>query len=296
MKKITFLLIFILLVVITTLAQTPNGFTYQAVIRNAEGEPLKEQEVSLRISLQNEDGTSLYFVETHSTTTNPYGHNLLPLRCVLHCAADNEGRIAERRNAAGLAVCGGRGLLRRAAIHHHTGIVHGPTGHSLGVLQGGGDMRKLWLSVLLPLLIVGLLATPVLAMYYAYIYIEESDGNSYTDLPLMVTANVTQLVAGQYISSTGLDTRVLTGDGYAQTHMLADDKILFVTDLEAYENKTLIFYTDAASLSAFPIIVGQGGNITTPDHANLEPDWVFEFLASGYFDSAAGSDKNILYK
>lgn len=157
-------------------------------------------------------------------------------------------------------------------------------------------MKKLWFAGAMALLLVFLLASPVLGMYYAYIYIKETAGNAYTNVPLMVTANVSQLAAGQFISSTGLDTRVLTGDGYAQTHMLADDKILFVTDLAAHEDKTLIFYTGAASLSHFPIIVGQGGNITTPDHADLEPDWVFQMLASGHFDTSAGANKNILHK
>ena len=157
-------------------------------------------------------------------------------------------------------------------------------------------MKRFCRAAVMAVIATLLIAMPVWAMYYAYIYIEETAGNSYSDLPLMVSANVSQLVAGQYISSTGLDTRVLTGDGYPLPHMLASDRILFVSDLEAYEDKTLIFYTGASSLSSFPIIVGHGGNITTPDSPGLEPTWVFQFLASGYFDSSAGVDKNIMYK
>lgn len=151
-------------------------------------------------------------------------------------------------------------------------------------------------GILLGLLITIVIVVPVLANYYAYIYVDESDGNSYTNLPLICSANITQLVNAKFISSTGLDTRVLTGEGYALPHMLASDKIMFVSDLEANEDKTLIFYTRATSLSDFPIIVGYDGYITTPDDEDLELTYVMELLASGYFDASAGSDKNILYK
>jgi len=157
-------------------------------------------------------------------------------------------------------------------------------------------MKRLCRSAVMAVIATLLIAMPVWAMYYAYIYIEETAGNSYSDLPLMVSANVSQLVAGQYITSTGLDTRVLTGDGYPLPHMLANDRILFVSDLEAYEDKTLIFYTGASSLSSFPIIVGHGGNITTPDDPSIEPAYIFQLLASGYFDASAAADKNIMYK
>jgi hypothetical protein len=55
------------------LAQVPQGFTYQAVARNVEGEVLSEQNINAQISLQNEDGTVSYYVETHSITTSPHG-------------------------------------------------------------------------------------------------------------------------------------------------------------------------------------------------------------------------------
>jgi hypothetical protein len=157
-------------------------------------------------------------------------------------------------------------------------------------------MRRIARGVLLALLLIVVVAVPSFASYYAYITAEEEDGNAYTNLPVMVTRNITQLVDYDIITSSGLDTRVLTGDGVPLEHMLADDRVLFVTDLEADEEKTLIFYTGATSLSQFPIIVGYNGSITTPDDAQLEQLYVMEVLASGYFDASDGTDKNILYK
>ena len=56
------------------LAQVPAGFQYQAVARDAEGNPLSEQPVSLRLSLLPGSGTAdAVFTETHSVTTNRFG-------------------------------------------------------------------------------------------------------------------------------------------------------------------------------------------------------------------------------
>jgi len=151
-------------------------------------------------------------------------------------------------------------------------------------------------GILLGVMAMTIVVIPVLATYYAYIYVEESTGNSYDNLPLICSANITQLADNKFISSSGLDTRVLTGEGASLPHILANDKILFTTDLEADEEKTLIFYTGATSLSNFPIIVGYNGYITTEDDEDLELTYILELLASGYFDASAGASKNILYK
>ena len=49
------------------------GFNYQAVIRNAEGETFKNQNLSLRVSITNETAEVLYYVESHSVTSSAYG-------------------------------------------------------------------------------------------------------------------------------------------------------------------------------------------------------------------------------
>ena len=159
-------------------------------------------------------------------------------------------------------------------------------------------MKKLFNGILLGLLITSLLVGPVMAaVYYAYLTVEETSGNDYSDLAVNCSRNITQLVEYGLMTSTGLDTRVLTGGGSPLPHMLAEDRIMFVTDLAAYEERTLIFYLGATSLSAFPIIVGYNGSFTTPDDPDLELGYVMELLIDGYFN--AGADyvgDNILYK
>ena len=74
MKKIyTFLTLF-LLCSFSLFAQSPEKFTYQAVVRNASNQQIANAPVSVRVSilLGSASGNAVY-VETHSTNTNING-------------------------------------------------------------------------------------------------------------------------------------------------------------------------------------------------------------------------------
>lgn len=74
MKKLYFSLVAVLLLlVIDTAAQIPQGFSYQAVIRNSEGQVLPNKSVTLKISLTNGEGTVTHYTETHNVNTNSFG-------------------------------------------------------------------------------------------------------------------------------------------------------------------------------------------------------------------------------
>lgn len=68
------LLICLLLLSATLMAQAPVSFKYQAVLRNSAGVPLSEQQLAVRIALLRDapDGTQV-FQETHNVTTNAFG-------------------------------------------------------------------------------------------------------------------------------------------------------------------------------------------------------------------------------
>jgi len=68
MKK---LLIFLLglVVLVTTYAQTPTGFSYQAVLRNNSGQILGGQAAQLRITLTSSNGLINYYQEVHNVTS-----------------------------------------------------------------------------------------------------------------------------------------------------------------------------------------------------------------------------------
>ncbi len=73
MKK-NILVCVLLLFSVFLFGQTPNKMSYQAVIRNATSDLVTNKEVSVRISILNEnlDGTPIY-VESHNPTTNSNG-------------------------------------------------------------------------------------------------------------------------------------------------------------------------------------------------------------------------------
>ena len=72
MKK--FILIFLVFITTNLVAQAPQSFSYQAVVRDATGEIIANSPVSLRISIiaGSAQGQAVY-TETHFTTTNQFG-------------------------------------------------------------------------------------------------------------------------------------------------------------------------------------------------------------------------------
>jgi hypothetical protein len=74
MKKKFLLLATFVAFVFVGLAQVPEAFNYQAVVRNTSGEVVANQIVSFRISILqgSESGTVLY-AETHTVSTNAFG-------------------------------------------------------------------------------------------------------------------------------------------------------------------------------------------------------------------------------
>ncbi|MBI1185332.1 hypothetical protein GC194_13760 [bacterium] len=73
MKKF-YNLLFLLLSVAVATAQSPSAINYQAVLRNSQGEIIKNQSVSIRLSVLKGSATgAAVYTETHSTSTNEYG-------------------------------------------------------------------------------------------------------------------------------------------------------------------------------------------------------------------------------
>jgi len=141
-----------------------------------------------------------------------------------------------------------------------------------------------------------LIAIPVLAAtYYANISVTETEGNSYGMYPFGTLLGVSNLVSGNYITATGLDTRVLEGAAELP-HMLVDDRLLFADDLPASSSNTYQLTMGNSALSSFDIVTGRGGYITVLDHASLELGDSFEIEIKGWVDTASGSDKNLIFK
>jgi uncharacterized protein (TIGR02145 family) len=70
--KQTLLTIALLITTVLAYAQVPQGINYQAVVRDAGGNELANQAVSLRMTIL-ENNTTTVYQETHSATTNGFG-------------------------------------------------------------------------------------------------------------------------------------------------------------------------------------------------------------------------------
>ena len=76
MKKLSFLLLFIILFLVNVSAQNiPRGMKYQAVARDLKGEVMSNAKIELRINLLSKaDATqSSHYSEIHSVVTNQLG-------------------------------------------------------------------------------------------------------------------------------------------------------------------------------------------------------------------------------
>ncbi len=75
MKKAILLSILIIITLGTLSAQSvPQGMNYQAVARNAQGEPLQQQSINVKVSLMGStDDKTEYYREVHSVQTNDFG-------------------------------------------------------------------------------------------------------------------------------------------------------------------------------------------------------------------------------
>ena len=70
MKKFKSLFVAFAALLATTMTMAQNGFNYQAVIRDANGDLLAEQDIALRITLTTESGNQTYYQETQIVRSN----------------------------------------------------------------------------------------------------------------------------------------------------------------------------------------------------------------------------------
>jgi len=156
-------------------------------------------------------------------------------------------------------------------------------------------LRKIALATLIGCLILMAIAVPVLAAYYADISVVNSTATAYAMYSAQVPLNVTYLDDnGYFTNAEGLDTRVHAG---IHPHMLASDRLMFALPVPATSSNILEFTTGNAALSAFHIIIGQGGSVSVADHAELELSDGFEVEIKGWVNTATfGVNQRLIYK
>lgn len=156
-------------------------------------------------------------------------------------------------------------------------------------------MKRLCRALPLVMVAMLLLTSAVFAAYYVYI-ITENTGSDYTKLALNMTLDVDALVDGGFISATGLDTRVTGSEYVVLPHLLANDKILWVSDLKGNSDTQFIFWTEQDFADSFSVIAGHNGYVTINDTADLEPGDAYAFGVVAYVNTDAGANKSIIRK
>ncbi len=155
-------------------------------------------------------------------------------------------------------------------------------------------LKNMGLAILAGLLAVAVAAPAIAGIAYT-LSVVNSGSENYDAIGLAMSSNNTMLAERHYISANGLDTRVYDG-ATAVPHMLTDNATWFVTELDSFQSKSLVYSGGYEPLDSMYIIPGFGGYITTADNASLELGNAFEISITGYFDMAAGEDKIIAYK
>jgi hypothetical protein len=152
MKKILLSIVAIVTLSLSTFGQAPEGFKYQAVVRDAGGLILNNQAVGMRLTVQQGSigGTAVY-TETFSPTTNGYG--LVNLEIGTGTTTDDFTMIdwsngpyfietaSDVTGGTTYVVMGTSQLMSVPyALHSKTAdsVVGGTSGHYVGELFGGG--------------------------------------------------------------------------------------------------------------------------------------------------------------
>jgi hypothetical protein len=155
---------------------------------------------------------------------------------------------------------------------------------------------KISLAICIVLLCLIIIGTPVLATIRTWtIQATETTGFDLVSAPFKVTMDIPSFISSGYMASDGLDSQIL--DGSTQIpHMIATDGIWFVGDINSHATKNFTLTTGNTPSSSMPIIVGNGGYITTPYNAAIAPtgDWEID-ISTDTLDSTVTDDKFLLY-
>ena len=159
-------------------------------------------------------------------------------------------------------------------------------------------MKRLSKAILLSLVAALLASMPIMAAvaYRAAYTIVESGGTDYDMLPTLVSVDNQWLADNGFLQDDALDTRIETLGGAVKPHMVATNKTLTAVPVPADSQTNLYFTTANSDLNSLDIIEGYDGYVTITDDTTLELGSDFEIEQSGYVDTDAGADKNLVYK
>ena len=164
-------------------------------------------------------------------------------------------------------------------------------------------MMKTKIVSLLLCLVIALSLFPIVVSaaipYRAAVAVTENATAAHTMVGVLWDQNNTWMATNGFMNSTANDTRVQTLGGLNKPWMVTDNKTLTAIPVPLSSQTNLYFVTGENEASSMNIITGDGGYVTTVDHADLElgVDGILEY--SGYIRDgiilSKGGSENITY-
>jgi hypothetical protein len=132
---------------------------------------------------------------------------------------------------------------------------------------------------------------------YVSMVISNNNTSGFTYLPVIVNINNSQLASYGYIAATGLNTNIEEGGSSSSYSLITNKAVIVIPTLSGNQQRTYQYQLGATPAQTdLPFSSGYGGNISILDSASLELGNSFEINTSGYVNTSAGADKNIVYK
>lgn len=138
--------------------------------------------------------------------------------------------------------------------------------------------------------------------YYTEITITDTSGTDRTGIPVSISIKGQNLLDAGYINSTGSNTNMAEGASERNFGLYLNNAALLIPSLSADQSRTYRLYTGySPAISSHGIIIGSSNatsksNVTISDSASLELGNRFVVNMSGYIDTSAGNDKNLIWK
>lgn len=157
--------------------------------------------------------------------------------------------------------------------------------------------RRYIIGIIAALLLLPTVSLLAYTPYTAEISTQDTSAGARAYYPVLLPLNIAGAINLGMLDADGLYSSLEDGATPVK-YLLTGDKVAYVIPALGAGGSVLYTLTlgESSPQTGFPIIVGDGGYITTADNAALEPGDTFELIYDGYVDTSAGVSKYLANK
>ena len=145
-------------------------------------------------------------------------------------------------------------------------------------------MKKLMIVIgLTGMLMLVAPLTALAASFQWSVQVANSTSTAYSNVPFSAPISTAAWISSNYIQSNGLDVKVMDGTTALPTEVTANG-LWWAGKIGKNTTKTFTLSTGNTPATSMPIIVGSGGQITTPYTSTLDLGTVFEIDINAYLN------------